>query len=345
LQAVADGGAQAFYGGEVGQSLAKFALDNGGFFTLEDLAAQQAQWGEPISGTYRDMTLFETPAPTQGFTVLQMLKLVEPFELHKRDFLDPQRIHLMVQAKQISYHDRDRWLGDPAFADVPMGLLLSDAYLDNRRQLMDPLRALPWDKVPSYGSLTGDTVYIAVVDENGQAVSLIHSLYGAFGSGMVDTRTGVLLQNRSAYFSLRPDHPNSLAPGKVPMHTLIASMGFKNQRLWSVMGCMGADGQPQIQFQTYSDMLDHGLDIQQAVQAPRWLSGRFALGEARDTLHVESRLGEAALADLAARGHVLNRWDAWNELAGHAHGITIDPVDGHRSGGADPRSDGQAKAA
>ena len=342
LQAVASGGASAFYAGEVGQSLAQFAAQNGGFFTLEDLAAQQAQWGEPLSGTYRDLTLYETPAPTQGFTVLQMLKLVEPFELHKMDIRDPQRIHLMVQAKQISYHDRDRWLGDPAFADVPMGMLLSDEYLNQRRQLIDPVRALPWDKVPSYGSLTGDTVYIAVVDDNGQAVSLIHSLYGAFGSGMVDVNTGVLLQNRSAYFSLNPAHPNALAPGKIPMHTLIASMGFKNHQLWSVMGCMGADGQPQIQFQTYSAMLDHGLDIQQAVQAPRWLSGRFALGEARDTLHVESRLGDATLAELASRGHVLNRWGAWNELACHAHGITLDQLTGLRTGGADPRSDGAA---
>ena len=342
LQAVASGGASAFYAGEVGQSLAQFAAQNGGFFTLEDLAAQQAQWGEPLSGTYRDLTLYETPAPTQGFTVLQMLKLVEPFELHKMDIRDPQRIHLMVQAKQISYHDRDRWLGDPAFADVPMGMLLSDEYLNQRRQHIDPVRALPWDKVPSYGSLTGDTVYIAVVDDNGQAVSLIHSLYGAFGSGMVDVNTGVLLQNRSAYFSLNPEHPNALAPGKIPMHTLIASMGFKNHQLWSVMGCMGADGQPQIQFQTYSAMLDHGLDIQQAVQAPRWLSGRFALGEARDTLHVESRLGDATLAELASRGHVLNRWGAWNELAGHAHGITLDQLTGLRTGGADPRSDGAA---
>ena len=344
LQAVADGGANAFYGGDVGRSLAQFSSDNGGFFTLADLAQQQAQWGEPVAGTYRDLTLYETPAPTQGFTVLQMLKLIEPFELHKRDFLDPQRIHLMVQAKQISYHDRDRWLGDPAFTEVPMDMLLSQDYLDNRRQLMDPLHALPWDKVPSYGSLTGDTVYIAVVDEAGQAVSLIHSLYGAFGSGMVDPNTGVLLQNRSAYFSLQPAHPNALAPGKIPMHTLIASMGFKNRRLWSVMGCMGADGQPQIQFQTYSAMLDHGLDIQQAVQAPRWLSGRFALGEARDTLHVESRLGEHTLNDLAAKGHVLNRWGPWNELAGHAHGITLHPLDGRRIGGADPRSDGRCIA-
>ena len=345
LQAVAEGGAAAFYGGEVGRSLAKFTKENGGFFTPADLAAQQARWGEPLSGSYRGMTLFETPAPTQGFTVLQMLKLVEPFELHKMDLLDPQRIHLMVQAKQISYHDRDRWLGDPSFTDVPMDMLLSDIYLDKRRQLIDPVNALPWDKVPSYGSLTGDTVYIAVVDAQGQAVSLIHSLYGAFGSGMVDLNTGVLLQNRSAYFSLKEDHPNALAPGKVPLHTLIASMGFKNNRLWSVMGCMGADGQPQIQFQTYSAMLDHGLNIQQAVQAPRWLSGRFGLGEARDTLHVESRFGDKTLTELATRGHLLNRWGPWNELAGHAHGITIDASDGRRLGGADPRSDGVAVAA
>jgi len=344
LQAVADGGADAFYAGEVGKSLALFAKAHGGFFTLADLAAQQAQWGEPLAGTYRDLTLYETPAPTQGFTVLQMLKLVEPFNLHNMDFLDPQRIHLMVQAKQISYHDRDRWLGDPAFTKVPMNMLLSDKYIDSRRQLMDPARALSWDKVPSYGSLTGDTVYVAVVDNKGQAVSLIHSLYGAFGSGMVDVNTGVLLQNRSAYFSLQQGHANALEPGKVPMHTLIASMGFKSNRLWSVMGCMGADGQPQIQFQVYSAMMDHGLNIQQAVQAPRWLSGRFALGEARDTLHVESRLGDKTLANLSERGHQLNRWGPWNELAGHAHGITFDPITGMLSGGADPRSDGQAVA-
>jgi gamma-glutamyltranspeptidase/glutathione hydrolase len=133
-----------------------------------------------------------------------------------------------------------------------------------------------------------------------------------------------------------------LAPGKVPLHTLIASIGFKQQKLWSVMGCMGADGQPQIQFQTYSAMVDHGLDIQQAVQAPRWLSGRFALGEARDTLHVESRLGEQTLAALDQRGHLLNRWGPWNELAGHAHGITLDPHSGLRTGGADPRRPGVA---
>jgi gamma-glutamyltranspeptidase/glutathione hydrolase len=342
LDAVAHSGAAGFYGGDAGAEMARFSRTNGGFFTAGDLANQQARWGEPIKGSYRGVTIYETPAPTQGFAVLQMLKLIEPFELHKKDLLDPHRAHLMVQAKQIAYHDRDRWIGDPAFADVPMDMLLSDKYLDERRQLIDPARALPWDKVPSYGSLAGDTVYIAAVDAQGNCASLIHSLYGLFGSGMVAGNTGVVLQNRGAYFSLDPAHPNRLEPGKVPLHTLIASLGFRNGKLWSALGCMGADGQPQIHLQAYTAMIDHGCDIQQAVESPRWLSGRFALGESRDTLHIESRFGPEAIAELERRGHLIDRWGAWNELAGHAHGITLDPQSGVRIGGSDPRSDGAA---
>jgi gamma-glutamyltranspeptidase/glutathione hydrolase len=342
LRSLADAGRAGFYAGPVAQEMARHARENGGFFTTADLAAQQASWGEPLQGSYRDLTLYETPAPTQGFTVLQMLKLIEPFELHKMDFSDPHRAHLMVQAKQIAYHDRDRWIGDPAFADIPMSRLLSAEYLDERRSLIDPARALPWDKVPSYGSLSGDTVYVAATDAEGNAVSLINSLYGVFGSGIVAGDTGVVLQNRSAYFSLDPAHPNALAPGKVPLHTLIASMGFRNGKLWSALGCMGADGQPQIHLQAYTAMIDYGYDIQQAVEAPRWLSGRFALGETRDTLHIENRFGAAASAELERRGHTIDRWGAWNELAGHAHGITIDAQNGLYAGGSDPRSDGAA---
>jgi gamma-glutamyltranspeptidase/glutathione hydrolase len=342
LEAIARDGWSGFYEGEVGGALARFSRDNGGFFDAADLGAQRAAWGDPIAGTYRDLTLYETPAPTQGFTVLQMLKLVEPFELHKKEFLGPDHVHLLVQAKQLSYHDRDRWLADPAFVDVPLAQLLSDRHLDARRALIDPVRALAWDRVPSYGSLTGDTVYIAVVDAEGNAASLIHSLYGGFGAAVVAGETGVVMQNRGAYFSLDPAHPNRLEPGKIPLHTLIASMGFRDGKLWSVAGCMGADGQPQIQLQTYVALLDYGCDIQQALDAPRWLSGRFALGEARDTLHIEGRFPAATLDELDRRGHKLNRWGPWNELAGHAHGITIDPASRWRCGGADPRSDGAA---
>jgi gamma-glutamyltranspeptidase/glutathione hydrolase len=271
-----------------------------------------------------------------------MLNLLEPFELAKHPHLGPDHVHLMVQAKQLAYHDRDRLLADPAFAKVPTERLISKAYADERRPLMDQQRALPWDKVPSYGSLTGDTVYIATIDRHGNAVSLIHSLYGVFGSAVVAGRTGIVLQNRGAYFSLDPAHPNRLEPRKVPLHTLIASMGKRDGKLWSVLGCMGADGQPQIQMQAYVGLIDHGLDIQQAVEGPRVLSGRFALGEARDTLHIEARFPAATIEDLARRGHILNRWPNRSEMAGHAHGILIDPETGLYHGGSDPRSDGAA---
>ena len=315
---------------------------NGGFFTAADFRAQRAQWREPIFTDYRGVRLYQTPPPTQGISVLQMLNLIEPYDLAAMEYLGADHVHFLVQAKQLAYHDRDRWIADPAFANVPVERLLSRAYADERRALIDPARALPWDKVPSYGSLAGDTVYICAVDAEGNAASLIHSLYGVFGSGVVAGSSGIVLQNRGAYFSLDPAHPNRLEPGKRPLHTLIASLAFRGDKLWQVFGCMGADGQPQIQLQAYVAMIDFGLNVQQAIESPRWLSGRFALGEPRDLLNIEGRYPESTLKELERRGHVLNRWGAWNELAGHAHGISIDPDTGARWGGSDPRSDGAA---
>jgi gamma-glutamyltranspeptidase/glutathione hydrolase len=342
LNAIASDGWYGFYDGEVARELVRYSDANDGFFTLEDLKAQVARWGEPLKGSYRDVTIYETPAPTQGFAVLEMLNLLEPLELHRKPFLGADSVHLMVQAKQLAYHDRDRHLADPRFARVPMERLISKKYADERRALMDPAHALPWDRIPSYGSLTGDTVYIAAVDRQGNAASLVHSVYGVFGAAVVAGRSGVVLQNRAAYFSLDPKSPNKVEPGKTPLHTLIASLGFRNDRLWSVLGCMGADGQPQIHMQAYSAMIDHGLDIQQALDMPRFLSGRFGLLEARDTLHIEGRFPAETITELERRGHILDRWGDWNESAGHANGITIDPVTGQLAGGADPRSDGEA---
>jgi gamma-glutamyltranspeptidase/glutathione hydrolase len=344
LQAIAEQGWPGFYQGAVAAEMARFAQDAGGFFRKGDFARQRASWGEPLVGQYRDATIYNTPPPTQGFTVLQMLQLVEPHAPHAMELLGADRVHLMVQAKQISYHDRDHVLADPAFAEVPVQRLLSQDHARERGRLIDMGRALRWDQVPSWGSLAGDTVYVAAVDREGNAASLIQSLYGVFGSCTVAGRTGVLLQNRSAYFSLDPAHPNRLEPGKIPLHTLIASMAKRDGKLWAVLGCMGADGQPQIQLQLYSALIDHGLDIQEAIELPRFLSGRFALGEARDTLHVEGRYPESTLRELERRGHVIDRWGPWNELAGHAHGITLAPKQGVFSGGSDPRSDGAAVA-
>src|SRR4051812_23087502 len=317
LEAIASDGWYGFYDGEVAREMVRYSEANDGFFTVDDLKAQSARWGEPIKGSYRDVTIYETPAPTQGFAVLKMLNLLEPFELHNKPFLGPDAVHLMVQAKQLAYHDRDRHLADPRFADVPMDRLISKAYADERRSLMDHDRALPWDRIPSYGSLSGDTVYIAVVDGAGNAASLIHSVYGSFGAAVVAGRTGVVLQNRSAYFSLDPESPNRVEPGKTPLHTLIASMAFRDDRLWAAGGCMGADGQPQIHLQTYLAMIDHGCDIQEALETPRFLSGRFAIGEPRDMLHIEGRFPPATITELERRGHMVNRWGPWDETAGH----------------------------
>jgi gamma-glutamyltranspeptidase len=342
LGAIATNGWSGFYQGPVAAEMARFARERGGFFDQSDFSKQNASWGEPLVGQYRDLTLYNTPPPTQGFTVIEMLNMVEPHGVRDLAFLGPDHIHLLVQAKQIAYNDRDRLLADPSFVDVPVDRLVSKQYARERARMMDPAAALPWDKVPSYGSLEGDTVYVATVDRDGNAASLIQSLYGIFGSCVVAGDTGVMLQNRGAYFSLDPRHPNRLQPGKIPLHTLIASIGKRDGKLWSVFGCMGADGQPQIQLQAYVALVDYGLDIQQAIEMPRFLSGRFALGEARDTLHMEKRFPPETISALEQRGHLINRWNSWNSQAGHAHGIIIDPDSGTLIGGSDPRSDGAA---
>jgi gamma-glutamyltranspeptidase/glutathione hydrolase len=342
LERIAAAGHEGFYGGETARSLASFSRAGGGFFDETDFRAQQAGWGEPLSGTYRGVEIFETPPPTQGFTVLEMLNLVESYEIGKMDPLGPEIVHLLVQAKQIAYHDRDRLLADPEFQPVPVERLISKPYAEERRRLMSAERALPWNLLPSFGTLAGDTVFIGAVDAEGNAAALIQSLYFTFGSGVVAGDTGIVLQNRSAYFSLDPLHPNRLEPGKRPMHTLIASIALKDGRPWQVLGCMGADGQPQIHLQGYVGLVDFGFDIQQALEMPRWLSGRFNIGDSRDLLNIEGRFPEATVRELERRGHTANRWPDFCELAGHAHGITIDPASGMRAGGADPRSDGAA---
>jgi gamma-glutamyltranspeptidase len=342
LQRIAEGGREGFYAGETARALAAFSRAGGGFFDEPDLLGQRARWGEPISGSYRGVEILETPPPTQGFTVLEMLNLIEPYEIGGMDPLGAELAHLLVQAKQIAYHDRDRLLADPEFRPVPVHELISKAYAAERARLIRADRALPWNLVPSYGTLAGDTVFVGAVDAEGNAAALIQSLYFTFGSGVVAGDTGIVLQNRSAYFSLDPQHPNRLEAGKRPMHTLIASIALRDGRPWQVLGCMGADGQPQIHLQSYVGLVDFGFDIQQALEMPRWLSGRFNIGDPRDLLNMEGRFPEVTTKDLERRGHVVNRWPDWCELAGHAHGITIDPASGVRIGGADPRSDGAA---
>src|SRR5256886_11252279 len=207
-------GWSGFYQGPVAAEMSRFSEAAGGLFRLADFGRQKAIWGEPLVGRYRDVAVFNTPPPTQGFTVIEMLNLVEPHELHRKDFLGPDHVHLLVQAKQIAYHDRDQVLADPSFADVPVERLISKQYAAARGRLIDARSALKWDTVPSFGSLSGDTLYVAAVDRDGNAASLIQSLYSAFGACMVAGSTGVILQNRGAYFSLDRTIPIASSPAK-----------------------------------------------------------------------------------------------------------------------------------
>lgn len=343
LDLIAAGGRDAFYEGEVAREIRAYAREHGGFGDEDDWADQRARWGAPVSTSYRGVTIHETPPPTQGISALQALNLVERFDLGGMEYLGPDHVHLLVEATKVAFHDRNRFVADPEFADVPTERLVSKAYAGECGDLIRMERALSWDQIPSpEARLAGDTVYVCAVDEEGNAASLIQSLYMGYGSGVVAGRSGVLLQNRGTYFSLDPEHPNKLEPRKQPFHTLISSLAFRNGDPWAVFGAMGADGQPQIHLQFYTAMIDFGLSPREAIESPRWLFGRYALGEARDLLNVESRFPAATLVGLERRGHLLNRWDPWQERAGHANGIAIQPGTGTLMGASDPRSDGAA---
>jgi gamma-glutamyltranspeptidase len=343
LELIADDGRDAFYEGEISREICTYARKNGGFGDEDDWADQRARWGDSVSASYRGVTIHETPPPTQGISVLQALNLVERFDLGSMEYLGPDHVHLLVEATKVAFHDRNRLISDPEFADVPTKRLVSKAYAEERGDLIRMDRVLSWDQIPSpEAKLAGDTVYVCVVDEEGNAASLIQSLYMGYGSGVVAGRSGVLLQNRGAYFSLDSEHPNRLEPRKQPFHTLIASLAFKNDDPWAVFGAMGADGQPQIHLQFYTGIIDFGVSPREAIGSPRWLFGRYALGEARDLLNIESHFPATTLTELERRGHLLNRWSPWQERAGHANGIVIQPGTGALMGASDPRSDGAA---
>lgn len=340
LELLGRNGRAGFYEGEVAEEIVACSRAEGGLHTMADLAAPQAEWAEPIRGDYRGVTIFQTPPPSHGISALQMLYMLADDDVRALDFLSADHIHLLVEAKKVAFADRDRLLADPAFADVPVSTLLSREFARERRRIIRADRALPWDRVPA-GSLTGDTVYVGAVDAEGNVASVTQSVYFAFGSGIVAGRTGVLLHNRGAYFSLDPAHPNRLEPRKRPLHTLMASIAFRDGQPWLAFGCMGADGQPQIHVQVYSALLDHGLDLAPAIDAPRWLAGRFVIGDAREWLSLEARVPPSTRAALEARGHDVKVLEPWDELTGHAHGILLQ-ADGTRLGVADLRSDGSA---
>ncbi len=336
ISAVAERGADAFYKGEIAASIARSTQEAGGYLSEEDLAAHESTFVEPISTDYRGVRVYEIPPPGQGVAALEMLNILEGFDLASLEPSSADRIHLEVEAKKLAFEDLHNEIGDPEFwlhAEIPTRRLNSKDYAESLRGGISPEQTAERMAEPAPG---GETTYLCAVDAEGNGCSFINSLYKAFGSGIVAEGTGVCLHNRGNSFRLEPGHPNAIAPGKRPMHTLIPGLATSDGALWAVFGVMGAAMQPQGHAQVLIDLLDYGMDPQEAVEHPRH---RHENG----VLLIEGRVPEEEIARLRGRGHRIEVKDDYMIPAGGAQLIRI-LDNGVRACGSDPRKDGGALA-
>jgi gamma-glutamyltranspeptidase/glutathione hydrolase len=338
LRTLARGGRDAFYRGEIGRALVDYCQANGGFLSMEDLASQKAEWVEPISTTYRGHTLYELPPNGQGLTALLLLNILEPIDLASMRAQPERYYHTLIEATKIAFADRNRYIADPAFTKIPVKELLSKDYAATRRVLIDPNKAID---PPSYGDIrmSTDTTYFSVIDKDRNAVSFINSIFNAFGSGIVAGETGIMLHNRGTGFSLDPGHPNRFEPGKRPFTTLIPAMVFKDEKLLMSYGVMGGDVQAQGHAQVLVNLIERGLNLQEAIDAPRvrYISGRGVM--------MEDGLTQPVIDALVARGHeriLPGPGLTHRALMGGGQAIMIDPATGALLGASDSRKDGLA---
>lgn len=337
LAAIAEHGPDIFYRGAIAERIADFFAREGGLITGEDLAAHHGEWVEPLSTTFGDLEVYELPPNTQGVTALQILGMLDGLAPGDSP-LDPMTVHAAVEAKKLAFADRDRYLTDLAHMRIDPRALIAPEYLRERRAQINPQRA---SVTASPGGITGDTVYMCAADEEGNAVSLIQSNYRGFGSGYVVDGTGISLQNRGSYFSLDPAAANALAPNKRTLHTLIPSLALRDGRPAVIFGAMGGDGQAQTHAQVYTALARFGLNIQAAIELPRWVHGVETPGEP-ESLRLESRFPDENITALRALGHSIAQVGPWESMMGHAQGIVIDAARGVLHGGSDPRAEGTA---
>jgi gamma-glutamyltranspeptidase/glutathione hydrolase len=342
LRLIARDGRDAFYKGPIADAMVAYSRSAGGLFAKEDFEQHASTWVEPVSVNYRGFDVWELPPNTQGIAALQMLNVLEGYDLHALGRDSPELLHLMIEAKKLAYEDRARYYADPEFSKVPLQGLLSKEYAAKRRALIDPSKAR---QDLSAGTPPGaDTIYMTVVDGDFNAISLIQSNYVGFGSNHVPGDLGFPLQNRGCLFALDPDHPNRLEPGKRPFHTIIPSFVTKDGKPWFTFGVMGGDMQAQGHVQVLVNMIDFGLDVQEAGDAPRWRhfgSSEPTGTQAEDggTVALESGFGPDVTNALKARGH---RLGTSRGTFGGYQGIRIDLERRVLIGGSDPRKDGCA---
>jgi gamma-glutamyltranspeptidase/glutathione hydrolase len=340
LDRIAHEGPPAMYAGSLGQRLLAALAQRGSLLEAADFAAHHSEWVDPVAVRYRAAKVWQLPPNTQGIALLQMLLMLEPADLAAWGGGTAEMVHQMVERKKLAFADRDAYVADPACSPVPVDGLLDPAYCAERAAHVDPRAASPAAGAPP---ASGDTIYLCAADGDGTVVSLIQSLYAGFGSGVHVPGTGVTLHNRGYGFRLDDGHPNALAPGKRPLHTLIPGMAERDGRPWLAFGTRGADGQPQTGLQLLSAMLDAGMELQAAIEAPRWAHGAPGERFPRTALVLESRFRDRVFTDLAERGHEVMRADAVDPVMGTAQMIEVDPR-GFLKAATDPRGDGVALA-
>lgn len=345
LRMVVEEGRKAMYeGGALGQAVVKTCNDLGWPLSARDLADHHSEWVEPISGTYRGLTIYEFPPPNQGLATLLALNILEEFDLPSLRCGSFETAHRQVEAIKAAFLVRNRVCVDPAIVTPPLGEVLSKEYAARLREGIDSHRA----SLHSVGDAAqssdtgGDTIFLCAADREGNYVSLIQSNYASWGSGIMAGDMGFFLHNRGSGFHLDPSHPNRFGPHQLPFHTLIPAMAYKDGKPWLLFGTRGADAQPQTQTQFLCNLVDFGMNLQEALDAPRWrLMGTY-LRPQPNPLLMEHRFSDDCYSKLAAAGHDVKWSEDADDDMGHAQAIMIDRDHGVLYAAADPRSDGSA---
>ena len=342
---IASGGRDAFYKGEIARRIVEYSKAKGGLLSMKDFADTHGEWVEPVSVNYRGYDVWELPPNGQGIATLQILKILEGYDIKSLGHNSADYLHLFVEAKKLAFADRAHFYTDMDYYDVPVAGLISDSYAAERRKLIDPEHAATTD---AHGEPpgNGDTIYMTVADKDNNMVSFIQSVYWGFGSGYVPGGLGFVLQNRGALFAMEEDHPNKLEPHKRPFHTIIPSFVTKDGKPWLSFGVMGGDMQPQGQSQVLINMIDFGMDIQQAGDAPR--VRHFGSSQPNGSRMVDGGLlaceigiDPAVVRQLQRRGHRIDPAGMLGFFGGY-QAIMLDPVNGMYHGASDPRRAGCA---
>ena len=330
-EAIVQGGRDAFYRGQIARKIVAFSESNGGYFTMRDFEDHNSVWVKPVTSNYRGYDIWEMPPNSSGIVALMMLNILEGYDLASMRHNSAETIHLITEAKKLAFADRDRYVADAEANVLPTAQLISKEYAERRRALIDRSRA---SEVMRAGDATenAETVYLTVVDKDRNAISLIESIFGGFGSKVVPADLGFALQNRGSGFSLEPGHLNSLEPHKRSLHTNMPAFVTKDGKPWMSFGVMGGAMQPQGHTQVLSNIIDFGMNLQEAGDAARVRHAGFLL--------VEPGISDDVIAQLERMGHRVRR-SGGGSMGGY-QAIMIHPETGMLHSGTDPRKDGAA---